>query len=545
MLLTETNQLSRSQSEQLRKFGENVNRLGANFAVCDSGGRSILVCESGSYESDWESIYAKCIDYYKNTPTTAGVQSLIGDGAILSAILKRDKNIPELYSLVHLPGQVKTDGNAGKTVDSHLPLSQILSDNLSLLVESFQTQEKADKQAQLFTRELSQVYEELALIHRLSTGMKISGSDQHYIKMACESLLDIVSSEGIAVFLEEESSGSLVFAAGTGLVELGETEKKLLQERLAKELENGKEALLDSNAFSEFTYKWPENIRSIIAVPLYGKGQTESQMNVQSNGNHVVGLMVAVNRLDKPDYDSADIKLFNSVAASCAVFVENGRLFKDLRELFVGSLKALTSSIDAKDNYTRGHSERVALIAQWIAQRYAKFEKLSEERIHNIYLAGLLHDIGKIGIAEAVLCKNGKLTEEERNCINRHPSIGAGILSEIKQMQKIVPVVLCHHERIDGKGYPNGLAGDEIPLEARIIGLADSFDAMTSARVYRPAMNLDRVLDEIRKNIGTQFDEKVASVFLDSDIYGLWETLQSKTGVLLAEKEPSETVVAI
>ncbi len=183
----------------------------------------------------------------------------------------------------------------------------------------------------------------------------------------------------------------------------------------------------------------------------------------------IIGLMVAVNRVDKPDFDSTDIKLFTSVASGCAVFIENGRLFNDLKELFVGSLKALTNSIDAKDPYTRGHSERVALISRWIAERVAEREPLEEEQIHKIYLAGLLHDIGKIGIDESVLRKNGKLTPEERACICRHPSIGASILRGIKQMREIVPGVLCHHERIDGKGYPDGLKGDEIPLTGKIV----------------------------------------------------------------------------
>jgi putative two-component system response regulator len=208
------------------------------------------------------------------------------------------------------------------------------------------------------------------------------------------------------------------------------------------------------------------------------------------------------------------------------VFVENGRLFNDLKELFVGSLKALTNSIDAKDEYTRGHSERVALIARWIAERVAEREPLEDEQIHKIYLAGLLHDIGKIGIDENVLRKNGKLTPEERACICRHPAIGAGILRGIKQMRDIVPGVLCHHERVDGRGYPEGLTGDEIPLTGKIVGLADSFDAMTSRRTYRDAMSVEHALDEIRKGLGTQFDARIGTIFLESDVERLWEILQ-------------------
>jgi HD-GYP domain-containing protein (c-di-GMP phosphodiesterase class II) len=236
--------------------------------------------------------------------------------------------------------------------------------------------------------------------------------------------------------------------------------------------------------------------------------------------------MVAINRIDKADFDSTDIKLFTSVASGCAVFIENGRLFGDLKDLFVGSLKALTSSIDAKDQYTRGHSERVALISRWLAERWAEVEPLEEEQIHKIYLAGLLHDIGKIGIDESVLRKNGKLTPEERTCIQRHPSIGAGILRGIKQMRDIVPGVLHHHEREDGRGYPDGLTGDEISLTGKIVGLADSFDAMTSRRVYRDALSVEHALSEIHKGLGTQFDARIGQLFLDSDTSQLWAMIQ-------------------
>jgi HD-GYP domain-containing protein (c-di-GMP phosphodiesterase class II) len=214
-----------------------------------------------------------------------------------------------------------------------------------------------------------------------------------------------------------------------------------------------------------------------------------------------------------------DVKLFNSVSNGCAVFIDNDRLFKDLKELFIGSLKALTSSIDAKDPYTRGHSERVAIISRWIAEKLTEEDALKEEQIHKIYLAGLLHDIGKMGIDEPVLRKQGKLTERELGHIRKHPSIGAGILGGIKQMRDIVPGVLCHHERIDGRGYP-------IPLIGKIVGLADSFDAMISKRTYRRAMTIEETLEEIEKGLGTQFDEKVGGVFIDSDVYQLWDTIK-------------------
>jgi HD-GYP domain-containing protein (c-di-GMP phosphodiesterase class II) len=209
------------------------------------------------------------------------------------------------------------------------------------------------------------------------------------------------------------------------------------------------------------------------------------------------------------------------------VFIENGALFMDLKELFIGSLKALTSSIDAKDKYTHGHSERVAFISRWIAEKFTEIEPLEQEQIYKIYLSGLLHDIGKIGIDESVLRKNGKLTEQEWEHIKRHPSIGAGILGVIKQMRDIIPGILCHHERIDGRGYPQGLKGEQIPLAGKIVGLADSFDGMTSKRVYRDAMTVEEALEEIKRGLGTQFDERIGRLFLNSDVYKLWDIIQN------------------
>jgi len=198
-----------------------------------------------------------------------------------------------------------------------------------------------------------------------------------------------------------------------------------------------------------------------------------------SNNSKISGMLVATNLLDRNDFDKSDIRLFNAVATECAVFIGNHNLFKDLKTLLIGALKSLVNSIDAKDQYTRGHSDRVAIISKWLAEQYAKVKGLPPEEIQKIYLSGLLHDIGKIGISESVLKKPGKLTEAEYEEMKTHPIIGAGIISEIHQMEDIVPGILYHHERFDGKGYPKGLAGNKIPLAGKIVMLADSFDAMT------------------------------------------------------------------
>jgi len=180
------------------------------------------------------------------------------------------------------------------------------------------------------------------------------------------------------------------------------------------------------------------------------------------------------------------------------------------------------------------------LISRWIAERDGLADQLGQQQIDKVYLAGLLHDIGKIGIDESVLRKKGKLTEEDMDLIKKHPSIGASILSDIPQMRDIVPGVLYHHERVDGKGYPNGLTDEQIPLIGKIVGLADSFDAMTSARVYRKAMTVEQALEQIRQGLGSQFDRQVGSIFLESDVYQLWNLIQGDTDGVYSGADFSE-----
>jgi HD-GYP domain-containing protein (c-di-GMP phosphodiesterase class II) len=419
------------------------------------------------------------------------------------------------------------------------------------LAENFQAAGQAEKQIEMVSNELAQTYEELVLLHKLSTNMKVTEPDATFLQMACDSLADIVGVEGMAILLEKTIEGEkrLVLSAGLGLIDVNEQMAGILKNRLVEEINSGHEALLDSEVDSHFKYNWPGNIKSIIAAPFWGKGKTGAPFSSSEgskgaeeaqNDNSIIGLMVAINRIDKPDFDSTDAKLFNSVANGCAIFIDNGRLFKDLEELFIGSLKALTSSIDAKDPYTRGHSERVAFISRWIAERIDGEEPLKGEQIHKIYLTGLLHDIGKMGVDDAVLRKKGKLTEQEMNDIRKHPSIGAGILSGIKQMRDIVPGVLCHHERADGKGYPNGLVGGQIPLMGKIVGLADSFDAMTSKRTYRDAMTVEEARTEIENGLGTQFDEKIGRIFINSDVHQLWDIMQEGLAEIYGDGNLSE-----
>ncbi|MDP2168524.1 MAG: HD domain-containing phosphohydrolase [Thermodesulfovibrionales bacterium] len=184
--------------------------------------------------------------------------------------------------------------------------------------------------------------------------------------------------------------------------------------------------------------------------------------------------------------------------------------YLELKELFISLVSAMTRTLDAKSKWTKGHSERVAMYAAETAEEMG----LDEDETRNIRLAGLLHDIGKIGTSDYLLDKPGRLTDKEFEMVKMHPAQGADILKGIRQMENIIPLIRGHHERIDGRGYPDGLSGDEIPLGARILHVADSFDSMTADRPYRPSPGMEYAVSELKKHSGSQFDAKAVEAFL-------------------------------
>lgn len=185
-------------------------------------------------------------------------------------------------------------------------------------------------------------------------------------------------------------------------------------------------------------------------------------------------------------------------------------LYIDMRNQYISTIKALTKAIDAKDHYTHGHSERVSEYAVLIGQEM----KLPEDFIEKLEYLGLMHDIGKIGIPEVILNKPSKLSDDEFNLVRSHSAVGAEIISNIKFIGEYADIVRHHHERIDGRGYPDRLTGDKISLGAKIIGVADSFDAMTSNRIYSAAMSKEDAVEELRRCCNAQFCQDVVNAFI-------------------------------
>jgi len=225
----------------------------------------------------------------------------------------------------------------------------------------------------------------------------------------------------------------------------------------------------------------------------------------------VIGVLGVGSQRKGENYDSDDVEMFKNFSAQAAVAVENTTLYDRLQDTYLGAIGALAAAIEARDPYTVGHSARVTQYAVAIAESM----KLSTEETEEIRLAALLHDIGKIGVSDHILNKPGRLDEEEYSAMKMHPELSMRIMAPLPHRGDIIPIIYHHHEHFDGSGYVDGQAGEDIPLGARIVSVADAYEAMTSDRPYRAALSREDAVQELRVNSGTQFDPEVVRHFLN------------------------------
>ena len=347
-------------------------------------------------------------------------------------------------------------------------------------------------------RELGETYEEINLLYTIIQGMNVVERPDRFIAFACDELLHTLPYKWIATWVQPRGSElpELIISGSPGL----STESI---EQTAQTLAG----ILDSSS-------------SCVVAGHPSAGALLTDLGAAAMAHPIVrdgrvhGILIAGEKEgNDASASSVDMKLLGAASSHMAIFLENAGLYDDLNAMFLGTLEALTASIDAKDRYTCGHSRRVALLTRQLAHAAG----LDEATVARMHIAGLVHDVGKIGISEQLLCKPGDLTASEYAAIREHPRIGYRILRDIPRFEDIVEGVLHHHERWDGGGYPDGLAGDDIPLVARLIALADAFDAMCSNRTYRSAMDCEDVLKELAKSSGEQFDPALVPLFLELD----------------------------
>ena len=252
------------------------------------------------------------------------------------------------------------------------------------------------------------------------------------------------------------------------------------------------------------------SVKAEVALPIFFRDE-------------LLGILILGEKLSKRKFLPEELTFLSILSSDVAMAIRNASLFENLRlqleknqKLFLQTISALAEAIEAKDKYTIGHTERVVDLSLKIAHQLRKMKKIKnwDKFERDLKIAALLHDIGKIGVPEAILNKSASLTEEEWEVVKKHPLIGVEILSPIEELKEVISAIKYHHERYDGRGYPEGIKGKKIPLIAAIIAVADAYDAMTSDRPYRKALPPHQAKQEIKRNKGLQFHPQVVEAFL-------------------------------
>lgn len=344
--------------------------------------------------------------------------------------------------------------------------------------------------------------EELALIYRI--GQEISSTLD--LDKVLQAVVDKVSTtmnlEICSILLASETTGELSIKCAKGLNRKIASRTHLRHgEPISGWVFRNNQAILvgDIEKDPRFTRRNKERYytHSFISVPLTVKGEPIGVININ-------------NKRSKEAFTEDDFRLIKEVAIEAAIAIENAKLFKSLQDVYLRTIDALTSAIDAKDHYTLSHSKKVTEYAVAIAEEM----RLTAPQVEIIRRACQLHDLGKIGIHDYILTKPSKLTPKEWEEIKLHSLKGAEILEPLTFLNGVIELVRQHHEHYDGKGYPHRYKGEEIKLGARIMAVADAFDAMTTERPYRKAKSIKEAIEEIKRYCGTQFDPQVVEAFL-------------------------------
>lgn len=344
----------------------------------------------------------------------------------------------------------------------------------------------------------------LALLSQLSQLLNSTLDPKEIQRGAMEAATRLMKAEVGSLLLVHEEKRHLYFE-----VALGEREEDLktislnFGEGIAGWVaQHGKPLIMNSPGKDRRFFKGVDErtefkTRNIICVPVKVKEKT-------------IGVLEAINKKEKGGFNKEDLSLLISLADQVAIALDNSRLYQELEEMFFQTAKSLADAIEKRDPHTGGHTQRVTLYSQAIA-KYLTLTPLEKKWVK---ITSVLHDIGKIGIEDYILKKPKPLSPGEFEIIKRHSNMGAEIIEHIRQLREIVPGVKYHHEQVDGKGYPDGLRGKDIPILAKIVAVADTYDAMTTDRPYRKAMDKRIAIEELKRCSGTQLDGEVVEAFI-------------------------------
>jgi HD-GYP domain-containing protein (c-di-GMP phosphodiesterase class II) len=479
-------ELAETLSMSWSKLGAQIGWFQTDPACCHSVGPNVEVINP----CEFQPTLAQCTHQSKQIPFV----STGGRKGLAVPIITFSRSIGSIYCL--LPASLSAHADA---------LLEIFDGQVSTLHNASQREVEITD----LSENLTQSYEELNILYKLTDRLKVTEEPKAYFQRFAHTLMEIVQTRALVLIVRPPTgSADITFVAGEHVVpndRLEAVARHLIQ--MAQTL-HGPAIITDLSIHPALVGLLGHVDHQIVMVPL-------------RSATKAIGVIAAIDKIDQSDFDSTDAKLLNSIAEQTSNFLQNRFLVQDLQELLVGLLTSLVSAIDAKDPYTSGHSQRVAFIGRRIAETLG----LSPHEVTEVYLAGLLHDIGKIGVSDEILTRPGKLSREEFAIVRQHPVIGSRIISGIRQLRNILPGVLYHHERHDGSGYPEGLKGDEIPFMGSIVALSDCFDAITSDRTYRNAINFTQALEKVTQSADGMFSPILVQALAQCDLAALEEQL--------------------
>ncbi|MBN1871859.1 MAG: HD domain-containing protein [Candidatus Omnitrophica bacterium] len=372
-----------------------------------------------------------------------------------------------------------------------------LNEEISKLVENFKKIEnRHSARLKLATKELDTIYK---LGNRIISSLDV----KEILKSIVETVPELLRMSGCVVRIFEGSRKKLILEAASGVSKSFKQSARILPagEGISGIVANMKKPMVIKDISKDARIKYHgeclrESMHSLLAVPIIFK-------------NTVLGVIIAFSRKIK-NFKASEVNLLSTFAAHVAIALNNAMMYEKVHLNYYNTIMTLVKTIEARDPYTCGHSERVTGYALKLAHKL----NLSKEEIDILMYSGKLHDIGKIAIPDFILRKKSKLTPTEWAEIESHPVIGSEMIVHLSFLKDCIPLIRHHHERYDGNGYPDKLRENNIPFLARILSIADAFDAMTSERPYRRSLTLEQAKEEIKFNSKTQFDPDLAEVFL-------------------------------
>lgn len=362
---------------------------------------------------------------------------------------------------------------------------------------------------------LKRAHRDLAIMYKIGTLINSIQNTKELLNVLADKLVEVIQPDRVVIMLYEDGKEKIlekvVRVKYGSIEEAGKISMSMVNEATSEGM-----AILSYDALADDRFKNKQSvilnrIRSAICVPVKSRDK-------------VLGVIYIDTHISVGKFSEQDLQFLSIIANQAGIAIQNAKLYENLDDLFTGSLKTLVATIEAKDPITSGHSLRVTRFSLTIGEEFG----LNKEMMRTLKISGLLHDIGKVGIPEAILGKPAPLNENEFIRMREHAPRGAEIVKNIKNVEEVVLGIRHHHERYDGYGIPDGLKGERIPLISRILAVADSFDAMAYDRPYRKAISWNKVVKEIERCSGTQFDPKIVKAFMKAYNNGKMEGVSDK-----------------